>query len=272
MRASVNGITMEFEMGGSGTPVLLVHGFPLNRQMWQPQMKALIAAGYRVICPDLRGFGGSEASGGETGISQFADDLVGLLDHLQIERAVIGGMSMGGYVLLDLLERHPSRCSAACFIVTRSGADDDAGKARRLALAQEADKFGPQVVANAFAGILFAPGAEDRHPELTAEVYSWMVATSTSGLTGGLLAMRERKDYTPLVPMLRIPCLVIGAEQDRAIPPENSRQLASKIPDCTSCIIPEAGHLANLEQPDAFNACLLGFLDRLNGKFPGNRS
>lgn len=262
MQATINGNLICFDDGGAGPPVLLIHGFPLNRTMWRPQKTALERAGFRPVIPDLRGFGESTASERMT-IGEYADDLIGLLDHLQIEQAVMAGMSMGGYILLDLLDRYPDRCSAACFVVTRSGADDEAGKARRQALARDTQTLGPQVVADAFARILFAPGTEEASPSLAQEVYGWMAATPTVGLVSGLLAMRERKDYTPILRSVQVPSLVIGAEQDQAIPPENSRLLAEALPDATLCLIPNAGHMVNLEQPDAFNSCLLKFLERV---------
>ncbi len=132
MKALINGITIGYDDNGSGPAVCLIHGFPLDRRMWRPQVMTLASAGYRVITPDLRGFGESDATEGPYTMDLYADDLVKLLDHLGIGRAVVGGMSMGGYVLLNLLERHPDRLAAACFIVTRSGADDEAGKERRL--------------------------------------------------------------------------------------------------------------------------------------------
>ena len=262
MQTMLNGNLIGFEDGGKGAPILLIHGFPLKRTMWRPQQEALQAAGFRPVIPDLRGFGESTASEQMT-IGKYADDLIGLLDHLGIEKATVAGMSMGGYILLDMLERYPDRFSGACFVVTRSGADDEAGKARRQALARDTQTLGPQVVADAFARILFAPGTEEASPRLAQEVYGWMAGTSTVGLVGGLLAMRERKDYTPVLRSVQVPSLVIGAEQDQAIPPENSRLLAQELPDATLCMIPGAGHLVNLEQPEAFNSCLLQFLKRL---------
>jgi 3-oxoadipate enol-lactonase len=260
MKAPINDINLAFDDSGSGPAVVLIHGFPLSRRMWHPQIMALTAAGFRVITPDLRGFGESSAPDGPYSMELFADDLAALLDHLGIERAVVGGMSMGGYVLLSLLERHPGRVAAACFIVTRSGADDEAGKERRLGLARDVMKFGPQVAADTFEKLLFAEGTAEERPKLVGEVYRWMMETDSRGLAGGLLAMRERRDFTPQLGSFRLPALVIGAEKDKAIPPENARILAAGVPDSRLCIIPEAGHLANLEQPKAFNNCLLDFL------------
>ena len=263
MQAIINGITLNFDDQGSGLPLLLIHGFPLNRQMWRPQFRALTAAGFRVIAPDLRGFGESDAPDGPYSIDLFADDLVALLDHLGIESAVVGGMSMGGYVLFNLLERYPERLRGACFIVTRAGADDETGKERRLVLAREVMKSGLKVVADAFETLLFAEESLVERPKLVEEVYRWMSANDSRGIAGGPLAMRERKDYTQMLSGFAIPALAIGAEQDKAAPPDNTRLIAGGIPGCRLAVIPHAGHMANLENPGAFNGALLEFLRSL---------
>ncbi len=260
MQANINGISMAYDDTGTGLPLVLIHGFPLCRKMWHPQMRKLPAEGCRLIAPDLRGFGESDAPDGPYSMELFADDVVALLDHLGIDRAVVGGMSMGGYVLLNLCERYPERLAGACFITTRAGADDEAGRARRLQLARDVMKFGPQTVADAFDTLLFAEQSLSERPKLVAEVYGWMTTNDSRGLAGGLLAMRERKDYTAFLPSIRIPALAIGAAGDKAAPPEKAREIAAAIPGCRLCIVPDAGHLANLEHPAAFNRCLLAFL------------
>lgn len=266
LTGNVNGIALAYDDVGSGPAVMLLHGFPLCRKMWRPQVEALVAAGYRVITPDLRGFGDSESTGGPHRMSVFADDIDSLLVHLGLEEAVIGGMSMGGYVLLNLVERYPHRLTAAMFLVTRAAADDEPARMRRSALAAEAAAGRPLKVAEAFEGILFATGTPVARPELVAEVKAWMEATSPGGLTAGLLAMRDRKDYTNLLPSFDLPALVVGAEADRAVPPEHSRQLAERLPNARLCMVEGAGHMANLERPEAFNACLLDFLAGLGSK------
>ncbi len=259
-----DGIQLKYGTSGNGLAVVLIHGFPLNRQMWLPQINALVAAGFRVITPDLRGFGDSAAPSGGYSMDIFADDIVALLDHLSIEKAVIGGMSMGGYVLLNLLDRHRSRISAPCFIVTRSGADDDAGKAKRKAMADDVTTFGTSVVADIFAKLLFADSTLREKPELVAQVAAWMQATSPAGLVGGLLAMRDRKDYTPILESIDLPSLVIGAAEDKAMSKENLEIFTSRLPRASTALISGAGHMVNLEQPEAFNENLLRFLQGLN--------
>jgi len=264
MKAEVNGITLAYEEVGRGPAVVLIHGYPLCRRAWAPQAAALAAAGYRVVIPDLRGFGESGAPEGAYVMDAFADDVAALMDHLGIERAVVGGMSMGGYVLLNLLERHRQRVAAALFLVTRAAADDEPGRMRRTTLARDVLSGRPQSVTDAFAQILFAVETPLRHPELVEEVGKWMTATSPQGLAGGLLAMRDRKDYPDLLPTFDLPALVVGAAQDRAVPLEHSRLLAEGLPQGRLCVIDDAGHMANLERPEAVNACLLEFLDGLH--------
>lgn len=260
MQAFVNGISVAYDDLGEGVPLLLIHGFPLCRKMWRPQLNKLPLAGFRVIAPDLRGFGESDAPEGPYSMDIFADDLIGLLDHLEIEQAAIGGMSMGGYVLFNLMERYPERVQRAIFITTRATADDEAGKARRLQLASDVRRYGPQVVADPFATILFAPGAEKERPKLVEEVYGWMIGNDVRGLAGGLLAMREREDYSAMLGSFNIPAMAIGAELDQAAPPATSTAIAAGIPGCRLSIIPAAGHLANLEDVKAFNNCVKEFL------------
>jgi len=264
MEALVNGISLAYDETGTGSPLLLIHGFPLSRRMWRPQMNKLPRAGFRVIAPDLRGFGDSEAPEGPYSMDVFADDIIGLLDHLGIDQAVVGGMSMGGYVLFNLLERYPDRVNGAIFIVTRATADDEAAQARRLQLAGDVRKFGPHVVADAFIKLLFAPGSEEERPKLVEEVYGWMVGNDSRGLAGGLLAMRERRGYLHQLGSLSVPALAIGAELDQAAPPDTSRVIAAGIPGCRLAIIPSAGHLANLEDVKAFNQPIIEFMAALD--------
>lgn len=258
--AFINGINMTWDEAGSGPAVLLIHGFPLCRELWKPQIPALVAAGYRVIAPDLRGFGQSDASSDNCSMDLYADDLIELLDHLKIEKTAAAGISMGGYVLFNLLERFPGRISTALFAVTRSLPDDEAGKQRRHHLAEAAHRQGPQAVADPFLDLLFTPETTTERPRLAEEAYRWMVTTSTAGLTCGLLAMANRRDATPLLADIRIPCLAIGAELDRAVPPEHSKMIADGIPGCGLAIIPGTGHMANLERPGDFNRSMLAFL------------
>lgn len=266
METFLNGVRIVYDDQGAGDPVILLHGFPLCRRLFRPQANALVDAGFRVVTPDLRGFGDSDAPEAPYGMDLFADDVVALMDHLSLDRAVIGGMSMGGYILFNLLHRHPDRVSAAIFLQTRQTADDEAGKARRLDLARRARELGPQVVADAFIPMLFCDDSLQNRPKLVEEVAGWMLATATNGLSGGLLAMRERPDYTPLLPAFRVPSLAIGGGLDKLIPPSHIQNFASLMPDCRCHIIEGAGHLANIEAPNDVNRVILEFLGELTGR------
>jgi pimeloyl-ACP methyl ester carboxylesterase len=228
--------------------------------MWRPQSAALTRAGCRVITPDLRGFGESELSSDTVSMDTYADDIVALMDFLKIDKAVVGGMSMGGYVLLNLLERYPDRVAAPIFITTKAADDDDAGKAKRTALAEACRVDGILPVAETFHNILFAPETLTDTPELVEEVYGWMLASDPSGAAAGLIAMRERKKSLSLLAGISQPALVIGADQDQAIPVENSRIIAEGLPDAELCILHGGGHLVNLEQPAGFTDAILEFL------------
>jgi pimeloyl-ACP methyl ester carboxylesterase len=259
MQFELNGFPLCYEESGSGAPLLLIHGFPLSAAIWREQTAGL-GGKFRVIAPDLRGFGKSGLSPEECTMDRYADDLIALLDHLGIGRAAVCGMSMGGYVLLNLLERYPERVAAACFMVTRAGADDEEGKARRLMLADAVLATGAAVAADAFSKVLFAPQTAAERPELIEEVRQIMMAATPAGLAGGLLAMRNRPDYSSRLTLCTVPALVIGAEDDLAMPPAESRQLAAGIPGSRLCMIAGAGHMVMMEQPVAVNRALEEFL------------
>ena len=263
MRADINGTSIAYSDRGKGLPLVLIHGFPLCRKMWRPQSEALAKAGCRVVTPDLRGFGESGLPPGMVSMQTYADDIVGLLDHLRIDKAVVGGMSMGGYVLLDLLERYPGRVAAPIFIVTKAGGDDDAGKARRTALAEACRVQGISPVAEAFRNLLFANATMTDNPELVETVFGWVRATGPCSAAAALVAMRDRKDYIPLLGHFNQPALVIGADQDQASPVEHSQVLAEGLPAGDLKIVNGGGHMVNMEQPERFNDAILAFLASL---------
>jgi 3-oxoadipate enol-lactonase len=263
MKATINDNTLAYSDRGRGLPLVLIHGFPLCRKMWRPQAETLARAGCRVITPDLRGFGESGLGPETVSMDSYADDMVALMDHLGIDKAVVGGMSMGGYVLLNLLERYPDRIAAPIFITTRAGSDDDAGKARRTVLAESCNVQGILPVAEAFRTILFAPATLTDDPALVAEVSGWVGKTDPRGAAAALMAMRDRKDYVAQLGGIGHPSLVIGADQDQAAPVENARIIAEGLPDAELCILHGGGHLVNLEQPLGFNEAILKFLARL---------
>ena len=258
--AKINNFRMAYDDRGEGSALILIHGFPLCRAMWKAQIEALVAAGCRVITPDLRGFGESEATEGGYGMDQLADDVVALMDHLGIGQAVVGGMSMGGYVLHALLDRHPEKVRAAIFIVTRSVADSAKAKRKRTALAGQVEAGRIEAPAEAFEPILFTDKTINERDYLVRKVRQWMLDAALEALTGALAGMRDRKDYLAELPRFNLPALVMGGELDNCIPPDNARITAEGLPNARLVIIPGAGHMANMEEPAAFNAAVLDFL------------
>ena len=254
---------LAYDIHGSGRPVVLLHGFPLNRKMWRPQVAPLVSAGYQVLCPDLPGFGESPPLTRTATMTGYADAVIALLDRLALDQAVIGGMSMGGYVLLNLAERYPERLLAAMFLVTRAAADDSAGKEKRTHLTTEVKKGNLTVVPDAFEQVLFAPDTAVKQPGLIDQVRQWMKSAPAQGVIQGLLAMRDRDDYLERIKFMNVPSLVVGAELDVAVPQEHARQLAAGLPQAELKLIPGAGHMVNLEEPDRFNQVLLDFLGKI---------
>ena len=251
--------SLYYEEAGSGPPLLLIHGFPLSGGIWNRQLAGL-AGTFRVIAPDLRGFGRSTPADLPYSMDLYADDTILLMDHLGIAAAAVCGMSMGGYVLLNLLERYPDRVNTACFMVTKAGADDAEGRTRRTALAEEILKSGSKAAAEAFSRILFAPGSAAKNPEMVMQIHGMMLEASPEGLVSGLLAMRDRPDYSQRLGEFKVRSLVIGAAEDMAIPGEESKKLAAGLHDAMLCMIPEAGHMVMLEQPEAVNRAIAEFL------------
>lgn len=259
MLAAHDEVALHCEDAGEGVPLVLIHGFPLSGAIWQNQLAGL-ADCCRIIVPDLRGFGRSVAPEGAYSMDHYADDVVKLLDSKGVSKAVFCGMSMGGYVVFNLLERYRERALGACLMVTRGGADDESGKIRRTVLADEVLKSGPGAAAEIFSTILFAPATIMGNPALVEKVRLLMMAADPSGLACALLAMRDRADYSSRLSEFSLPALVVGAADDMAIPPEESRLLAAGLGNASLCMIPRAGHMVMMEQPEAVNSALREFM------------
>ena len=247
---------MAVTVHGDGPALLLVHGFPFDRTMWRHQVAGL--AGWRVIAPDLRGAGTSPAPESGYSMSQYADDLVALLDGLGVDQAVVGGLSMGGYVLFELLRRHPARVRAAIFCNTKAEADSLEAKHGRDELAAVARREGPRAVADRLLPRLIV------RPEVAPEVRGMIERTPVPGIVGALLAMRDRADSTPLLPALRLPVLVVAGAEDKITPSAGMRAMARAIAGAQFVEIPAAAHLTPLEQPLETNRVLADFLRALS--------
>jgi 3-oxoadipate enol-lactonase len=264
MKATINGLGMEFQTEGprTGLPVVFLHGFPFSRAMWAPQIAAVSGTCY-CVSYDIRGHGSSDVGNGQYSVEYFVDDLVGLLDHLKISRAVLVGLSMGGYIALRAAERHPNRVRGLVLADTRSEADGNEGKIKRAQQARIVQTEGMRPFAEPFLAGLFHEQTFRTKPEVVAMIRDVILATSPTAVAGTLLALAARTDSTPSLFTLRVPTLILVGQQDALTPPSASHAMKEKIPNAEIHVLPKAGHLSNLENPELFNEYLSAFLARV---------
>lgn len=247
---------------GSGPVLVLVHAFPLDAGMWAPQVGAL-SDRYRVIAPDLPGFGGSAVSAGLT-VDSAADVVAELLDHLGVnERVTVGGVSMGGYIALAFARLYPQRVRALILADTKPDPDDDPARAARDQLIHLATDRGPAAVIDQLLPRMLAPDTVNGRPDVVKLVRELAGRQKAEGVVASIKALRDRPDARPGLPHISFPTLVLVGEQDAITPPEKARELASGIPNARLVTVPAAGHLSNLENPAVFNTAVREFLDTL---------
>jgi len=244
--------------------LVLLHAFPIGANLWEPQMRA-IPKGWRLITPDLRGFGGSTEleSAASLSIADYADDVIDLLSELGLARAVIGGCSMGGYAAFALYRSKPDIVAALILANTRAGADSPESRANRRNMLTLVDREGPSGIAREMMPKLLGQTTKDTNASAEGTVRRLIKQQSPDGVRGAIQRMMDRPDSTPMLPSIAVPTLIITGAEDEMIPVDESRKMAAAIPGAKLVIVPGAGHLANLEQPDAFNDALNQFLATL---------
>jgi len=264
MKADINGHSLNYVVQGAdnGLPVVFIHGFPFSHRMWGPQLKALPNR-CRAIAYDVRGHGDSDVGNGQYTVELFVDDLIGLLDHLAVDRAVVCGLSMGGYIALRAVERHPERFRGLVLCDTRSEADTNEAKVKRAETIAAVRSRGVRAFAEEFVKLVLAPQTIAANTSVVQKVKEMIVANNTLGVCGTLLALAARTDTTPALPAMNLPALILVGEHDTLTPPADAKAMTQALPDAELHIIPDAGHMSNLENPAAFNERLLGFLDIL---------
>lgn len=268
MHITVRNLSMEYLAQGKGQPVLLIHGYPLNSALWQPQLEGL-ADIVHMIAPDLRGHGRSDPSPPPYSMEMLADDCCALLDALGIQQPVIvGGLSMGGYVTFAFYRKYPERVAGLILAATRAGVDSPEGRANRLAAIERArdPAQGPPAVIEAMLPKMLAPQAYRNRPDLVEQVRAIMRSTSVEGIVGDQMGMLERADSTPLLAQIDKPVLIVHGADDRLIPVAEAQAMHAAIKTSRLQIIADAGHLVNLEQPAQFNAAVRAFIDRFNSE------
>ncbi|MFJ8883418.1 alpha/beta fold hydrolase [Streptomyces sp. NPDC102402] len=258
----VNGVSLHYEDRGpsDGIPVVLVHGHPFDHTLWAPQVAALTAAGYRVVTPDLRGYGRSEVVPGTCLLSGFADDIAALLDTIGLERVVIGGVSMGGQITMEFQRSHPGRVRGLVLSDTSPAAETEEGKAVRAAQADRLLAEGMSDYADEVIGRMIAPYNVKALPDVAGHVLAMMRGTAPEGAAAALRGRAERPDYRDTLASAAVPVLILVGADDDYTPVSEAEAMHSLIPSSDLVVIERAGHLPGAEQPQAFNEALLRFL------------
>jgi len=261
VKATIEGASIEYGVSGEGPAVLLFHAFPLSLFMWDAQVEAL-AATHRVVRFDARGFGGSAPGDGPLSMERIADDGAGLLGQLGIEKAVVGGCSMGGYAAFAFVRRHPQRLAALVLQDTRAGADTAEARVNRATLAAKVLAEGASAAVEAFLPKLLGETTHRGRPALVASLRERILASSPQGIANALHGLAARADSRETLPTITVPTLVLVGAEDVLTPPGEAAMMAAAIPRARLDVIPGAGHLANIENPGAANAALRAFLAR----------
>jgi 3-oxoadipate enol-lactonase len=255
------GLEVAYDEAGSGVPLLFIHGWPHNRTLWAGQLSGLPTQA-RCIAPDLRGFGAT-AVRGPYSIDQYADDLIALLDVRGVERAVVCGLSMGGYVALAMLRRHRARLRGLILTSTRASADTPEMRDKRARLIHFVEEHGVDALAGRQLRAMVGATTFEHRAAVRESLRELMAAAPQEGVVGGLRAMAERRDATDLLPAIDMPTLVIGGAEDSFTPPNELRAMASAIPGSRFELLASAGHACAYERPGAFNHVVGEFLGGL---------
>lgn len=259
----MNETTLNYDDAGQGLPILLIHGFPHDRRLWNAQVAGLQDTA-RVIAPDLRGFGTSIDPTGTMTMDDYAADLHALLEELGIQKVVVAGLSMGGYIALAFLERYPAVVKGLILCNTRAGADSDEARVGREDTARNVMTEGVPLLAEAMLPKMLSPESLSTRPGMGSSIESMMAEQRPAGVVAALRGMAARPDRTPMLATIDVPTLIITGEKDTVIPPSESEAMAGAIPGSKLVVIPNVAHLSNVEAPEAFNAAVQEFMVGLN--------
>jgi 3-oxoadipate enol-lactonase len=264
MHAFLNGASIHFvEQGDSDAlPVVFLHGFPFSLEMWKGQME-VVGRHYHAMAYDIRGHGSSDVGDGQYTIEGHVDDLIAFLDYRKITKAVVVGLSMGGYITLRALQRNPDRFLAAVLCDTRSETDTDEGRIRRFASAKAVKLTGSAQFADGFVTAVFAPESIAAKSAAVSIIRSIIAHTPPLSIAGTLIALAARTDTTPALQNIKIPTLILVGEHDAITPPAAAQSMHERIQGSEMHVIPAAAHMSNLENPEEFNGHLLAFLKRV---------
>jgi 3-oxoadipate enol-lactonase len=263
MKIVLNDVAINYDERGmpQGLPVVFIHGFPFSHEMWEPQMNVM-PNNIHAIAYDIRGHGSSEVGDGQFTIELFVDDLIALLDQLLIEKAVLCGLSLGGYIALRTFERHPDRVRGLILGDTKSEPDTNAVKIKRTNTMKEVKAAGVETFAENFVKAIFWEKTFERNPSVIAFIKQIICANSQRGICGTLLALAARTDTTPALSSINIPTCIIVGEHDKLTPPTDAQTMHTMIAGSELHILSHAAHMSNLENVQEFNERLMAFLKK----------
>jgi len=248
-----NNISLAFDQAGVDEPLVLIHGYPLDHTIWD-EVVTLLSHNFDVLLPDMRGYGESDAPDSPWSMSDLADDLAGLLDHLKIESAFVAGHSMGGYVALAFAEKYPSRLRGLGLVSSQTAADPPERKEGRYATAKQVAEQGVGVVVDAMTTKF---STDTRVQSFAREL---MMEQKPAGVIGALHAMAGRTDTLEMLAAASFDVRIVHGEADALIPFERAREVLSACPRAQLTALPGVGHLPMLENPEATAEALLSFL------------
>jgi 3-oxoadipate enol-lactonase len=260
--ASIDGTNLHYEEKGQGIPLVLLHAFPVDGRMWESQLAAL-GSHYRVIVPDFRGFGQSPAAAPFT-IDLLAGDIHKLMMHLPTGPAVVGGLSMGGYVALAFAEKFPQLLRGLMLMDTRAEADDAKTREGRGKMIELARTQGSRAVGEAMQSKLLSVDAMEKKPVLVKKLRAMTDACSPQTIEFALGAMRDRPDRSGMLKSVNVPTLILVGDADTVTPVAVADAMHKSIAHSEQVIIKGAGHLTAMEQPEQVNTAILRFLSQLS--------
>jgi len=263
IKIKVNGITVCYDdLGEGNTPIIFIHGFPFNKSSWQPQIDFLKNIN-RVIAYDIRGYGESTINNEKLSIGLFADDLIEFMNVLQIKKAIVCGLSMGGYILLNAMHRYPSRFTGIILSDTQCIADSPQAKEKRNQTIKQIELHGINNFASTYLQNIFCIDTLNEKNEITEKIKKIILSTSQETIVRTLDALANRHEMCSWLNKISAPALILCGKNDAITPPTQSEFLRNKISNSTFHCIDKAGHLANLEQPEEFNNYLNSFLSSI---------
>ena len=247
---------------GNGRPLVLLHAFPLSSGMWQEQ-RDLLGRHCRILTPDQRGFGSSPPGADAPSLTACADDVVALLDRLGLERVVLGGLSMGGYVAMELLRRAPERVEGLVLADTKAQADTAEQREGRLRTAESAEREGTGELAEQMLPALLGRTSLEHRPAVAERVRALVARTPATAVAWASRAMAARPDSFEVLRATGVPALVVVGDEDVLSPVAQAQEMADALPDSRLLVVPGAGHLTALEDPEAFARGVSAFLEEL---------